>query len=97
MRVPDWQTLCSARTFDALLLLHFGPGELDELSPEEYDAAIGRLRDGFGREQDPGRRFALWALLHLFDEAPSLEQTFDDPATIIAAHEFVNASEPVIV
>ena len=45
-----------------------------------------------GLEQDRGRRFALWALLHMFDAAPDLDVAFKDEADREAARNFMDLS-----
>jgi hypothetical protein len=41
-------------------------------------------------EQDRGRRFALWALLHMLGAAPDLDVAFKDPADREAARNFMD-------
>ena len=58
----------------ALLHHYFGTDELDGLGEAALLAGAERLAIDFGVEREPGRRFALWSLMHGLDIAP-------DPAT----------------
>ena len=40
------------------------------------DGHHAQLRVDFGFETDPGRRFALWCLMHLLGQAPDLDVAF---------------------
>jgi hypothetical protein len=62
--------------FDDLLQRYFGSSDLATVSPAVREAGIDRLRVDFGLETDRGRKFALWALLHLLGEAPDLDVAF---------------------
>jgi hypothetical protein len=53
-------------------------------------AGIDRLRVDFGLETDRGRRFALWALLHLLGQAPDLDVAFKDEADREAARDLMD-------
>ena len=44
-------------------------------------------------EQDRGRRFALWALMHLLGAAPDLDVAFKDAADRDAARDFMEMME----
>lgn len=74
--------------FDALLRHFFGTSELETLDPQQLEAGIERLGTGFGVERDPGRRFALWALLHALGAAPEPDAAFEDPAEREAARAY---------
>ena len=41
-------------------------------------------------EQDRGKRFALWAMLHLLGSAPDLDVVFDDVSDREAARNFMD-------
>jgi len=51
------------------------------------------MRVDFGLEKDRGRRFALWALLHMFDAAPDLDVAFKDPADRDHARDLIELLE----
>jgi len=52
------------------------------------------MRVEFGMAKDRGRRFALWALMHMLGVAPDLDVAFDDPADRDAARDFMEMTEP---
>jgi hypothetical protein len=76
--------------FDDLLQRYFGTTDLVEASPAVQEAGIDRLRVDFGLETDRGRRFALWALLHLLGQAPDLDVAFKDDADREAARDLMD-------
>jgi hypothetical protein len=76
--------------FDALLVRYFGTVELAQVSPAVHTAGLERLQVDFGLETDRGRRFALWALLHLLGQAPELDIAFKDPADRDAARDLMD-------
>lgn len=55
---------------------YFGTTDLTAISPPALTSGIERMRVDLGLEQDRDRRFALWALLHIFRSEPDLEMTF---------------------
>lgn len=73
--------------FDALLAHYFG-GELDTLDPAAFERGVERLGTDFAVEQEPGRRFALWAMLHALGAAPDPDAAFKDPAAQQAARDY---------
>ncbi|MBA17279.1 MAG: hypothetical protein CMN73_13130 [Sphingomonas sp.] len=77
---------------DALLHTYFGTENLDTLEPAMLANGIERLRTAFGLERDPGRRFALWVLLHMLGEAPDPRDAFKDRATQDAALRFIGSA-----
>lgn len=74
--------------FDTLLNHYFDGGELEALSPEQLDRGLEALKIDFGIERESGRRFALWALLHMLGDAPDPEDAFDNSAERDAARRF---------
>jgi hypothetical protein len=76
--------------FDDLLQRYFGTSDLAEVSPAVQAAGIDRLRVEFGLETDRGRRFALWALLHLLGQAPDLDVAFEAEADREAARNLMD-------
>ena len=60
---------------DALLEHYFG-GDPDALSAESRAVADGKLAMDFGMEQEPGRKFALWALMDALGFAPFPAEAF---------------------
>lgn len=75
---------------DDLLHRYFGTADLAEASPAVREAGVDRLRVEFGLEADRGRRFALWALLHMLGEAPDLDVAFKDAADREAARDLMD-------
>ncbi|WP_109809050.1 hypothetical protein [Sphingosinithalassobacter portus] len=78
---------------DTLLHHYFGPEGLDAENPAALEAGISRLRTDMGVEQEPGRRFALWALLHALGVAPDPDDAFENPQERIAARDFAWAAD----
>ena len=76
--------------FDDLLNRYFATTDLAEASPAVQAAGIERLRVDFGLETDRGRKFALWALLHLLGQAPDLDVAFKDEADREAARDLMD-------
>ena len=78
---------------DDQLRAYFGTDELASVPPGALAAGIERMRVDLGLETDRGRRFALWALLHMFDAAPDLDVAFKDAADRDAARAFMELGE----
>ena len=76
--------------FDDQLNRYFGTADLAAIHPEALAAGTERLRVDFGLETNPGRRFALWALMHMLDVAPDLDVAFKDPAERDLARDFMD-------
>jgi hypothetical protein len=76
--------------FDDQLRRYFGSTDLASLSPDALAGGIDRMRVELGLEKDRGRRFALWALLHMLGAAPDLDVAFKDPADRDAARNFMD-------
>ena len=52
---------------------------------------LGRQADvDFGLEKDRGKRFALWALLHMLGSTPDLDVAFESEADRDAARTFMD-------
>lgn len=78
---------------DALLLHYFGTADLAAIDPAAMEAGIERLGTAFGTEREPGRRFALWALLHALGEAPEPARAFKDAGERRAAEAYARATD----
>lgn len=78
---------------DQLLLHYFGTDDPDTLGDVAVELGCARMVVDLGVEQDPGRRFALWALMVAFDCAPPPAETFDDPDLLRVANEYLDAVE----
>jgi hypothetical protein len=78
---------------DDQLRRYFGTADLKTVPREALAAGIERMRVDFGLEKDRGRRFALWALMHMLGDAPDLDVAFDDPADREAARDFMEMLE----
>lgn len=63
--------------FDDQLRRYFATEDLMTISPEVLAAGVERMRVDFGMEKAGERRFALWALLHMFGAAPDLDVAFE--------------------
>ena len=47
--------------------------DLASIPPSAIEAGVERMRVDLGLEQDRGRRFALWAVMHMLGAAPDLD------------------------
>ena len=74
---------------DTLLRHYFGTDALDTLSDEALEAGVEKLRLDLGVEREPGRKFALWALLHGLGAAPDPEAAFKSAADRNAAFDYI--------
>ena len=79
--------------FDDQLRRYFGTTDLAALPSEALAAGIERMQVDLGLEQDRGRRFAMWALLHMLGAAPDLDATFEDAADRDAARTFMDLTD----
>ncbi|WP_296677164.1 hypothetical protein [Novosphingobium sp.] len=78
---------------DALLLHFFGTDDPETLTATEFDRAAEQMKVAFGVEREPGRKFALWTLLHAFDMAPLPAEAFaKEPELRAAADEYMSAA-----
>jgi hypothetical protein len=75
---------------DDQLRRYFGTADLAAVAPGALAAGLERMRVDFGLEKDRGRRFALWALMHMLGDAPALDVAFKDPADRDAARAFLD-------
>lgn len=79
--------------FDDQLRRYFATADLGAITPGALSAGIEQMRVDFGMATDPGRRFALWALLYLLGGAPDLDVAFKDAAERDAARDFMEMME----
>ena len=77
---------------DALLSHYFGGDDLEALDETTLARGMEALSIDFGVERDPGRRFALWALMHMLDVAPDPEAAFKGRAEREAAWRLMKIS-----
>jgi hypothetical protein len=75
---------------DELLHRYFGASDLSRVSPAVQQDGVDRLRVDLGLETDQSRRFALWSLLYMLDEAPDLDVAFKDEADREAARNLMD-------
>jgi len=78
---------------DDQLRHYFGTDDVAAIPPSALTAGVERITVDFGLEKDRGRRFALWALLHLLGAAPDLDVAFKDAADRHAARNFMELAE----
>lgn len=76
--------------FDDLLHRYFASSEIAGIQPGALAAGIERMQVDFGLEQDRGKRFALWSLLHMLGAAPDLEASFEQAADREAARNLMD-------
>lgn len=72
---------------------YFGTADLAAIPPQALAAGIERMQVDLGLTQDRGRRFALWALLHMLGGAPDLDIVFKNEADREAARNFMDLSD----
>ncbi len=78
---------------DALIHHFFATQDPATLTPAEFDRGLGQLEIAFGVEREPGRKFALWTLLHALDKAPLPADAFaKEPRLKAAADEYLSAA-----
>jgi len=76
--------------FDDQMRRYFGSTDLTEVTPAVLADGKERLAVDLGLEQDRGRRFAMWALMHMLGNAPDLDVAFKDAADQNAARDFMD-------
>lgn len=79
--------------FDDQLRRYFGTTDLASLSADGLATGVERMQVDLGLEKDRGRRFALWALMHMLGAAPALDVAFEDAADREAARDFMDMAE----
>lgn len=78
---------------DSLISHFFGTDDPASLSEAEFVRALEKLTIAFGVEREPGRKFALWTLLHAFDLAPLPAEAFaKEPQLKAAAEDYLSAA-----
>ena len=78
---------------DALIRHFFDTDDPATLTEAEFDLAAERMKIAFGVEREPGRKFALWTLLHAFDMAPLPADAFaKEPQLKAAAEDYLSAA-----
>ncbi|MEO1969141.1 MAG: hypothetical protein ABGW87_10565 [Sphingomonadaceae bacterium] len=75
---------------DDLLQRYFATGDPGEQSPQVLAAGLERIHVDFGLEKDSAKRFALWCVLYMFDDAPALDVAFEDETERDAARNFMD-------
>lgn len=78
---------------DDLLQRYFATSDISTLSPDAMAAGIERCQVDLGLEHDRGKKFALWALLHMLGGAPDLDVAFEDEDDRDAARNFMKLLE----
>jgi hypothetical protein len=76
--------------FDDQLRAYFGTSDIASIAPGGIEAGLDRMKVDFGLEKDRGRRFALWALLHMLGDAPDLDVAFKAEEDREAARDFMD-------
>jgi hypothetical protein len=72
---------------------YFGTPDLAAIAPGALEAGLDRMGVDLGLEKDRGRRFALWALMHMLGAAPDLDVAFKDEEERQAARRFMELAE----
>ena len=78
---------------DELMQVYFGSTDVTTLDAATLEQGRDRIAIAFGTERDPGRRFALWALLHALGSAPDPAIAFKNAAERKAAEDYAWAAE----
>jgi hypothetical protein len=76
--------------FDDQLTRYFATSDLAAITPAAMSAGVERMAVDLGLEKDRGRRFALWAVMHMLGVAPDLDIAFKDEADRNAARDFMD-------
>ena len=79
--------------FDDQLVRYFGTRDMDAIPAAAFEAGTERMRVDFGLETNPGRRFALWALMYMLGVAPDLDVAFKDAAERDLARDFMDMAD----
>jgi hypothetical protein len=79
--------------FNDLLVRYFGRADPADIPPEALAAGLEHMRVDLGLEKDRGRRFALWAMMHMLGGAPDLDVAFKDEADRNAARDFMDLAD----
>ena len=77
---------------DALLDHYFASTDPDAIDAAQFAAGKERLSIDFGVEQDPSRKFALWALMEALGFAPPPAEAFKEPRLKRAAEDYLSAA-----
>jgi hypothetical protein len=80
---------------DALLIRYLGTDDLGSVSEPMLAGGLERIRVDFGMERDAGRRFGLWALMHMLGVAPDLDVAFKDEADRDAARTLMDLADRI--
>lgn len=75
---------------DDQLRRYFGTIDISSIPPDALEAGVERMGVDLGLEKDRGRRFALWALMHMLGAAPDLDAAFADERDRNAARDFMD-------
>ena len=67
---PGSESYGPVMDLDDLLQRYFATSNLSQLNPDVLATGIEKCQVDLGLEQDPGKRFALWALLHKLSLQP---------------------------
>lgn len=78
---------------DDQLRRYFGTADPASIAPAALIAGKERMAVDFGMETDRGRRFALWALMHMLGDAPDLDVAFECREDRDAARDFMELME----
>jgi hypothetical protein len=77
---------------DVLLLRYFDTVDIESVGDARLAGGEEQLRIDFAVEKEPGRRFALWTLMHALGIAPQPEDSFKDPKLQRVARDYVAAA-----
>ena len=76
--------------FGDLLRRYFATDDPSAIAPAALAAGVERCQVDLGLESDPGKRFALWALLAMLGASPDLDEVFEDRSEREAARNFLD-------
>ncbi|KQN32795.1 hypothetical protein [Sphingomonas sp. Leaf38] len=75
---------------DSISQHFFGTTDIDTLDPHALEVGRDRVSLAFGTEREPGRRFALWAVLRATGEAPAPAVAFENAHERRAAEAYAH-------
>ncbi len=76
--------------FNDQLRRYFGTDDPTTITPPALESGLEKMRVDLFLEEDAGRRFALWALMHMFGGAPDLDVAFENESEREAARNFLD-------
>lgn len=83
----------SSMNLDDQIHRYFGTSDLAAVPVEALNSGIEHMKVDLGLTDEPGQRFALWALLYTLGSAPDLDVVFETEGEREAARNFMDLVE----